>query len=1097
MAEAQMHTLLLQLTMPDTAVIKAAELALKPMLKSPASITILIQCLTNTATVPVPVRNIAAVILRARITGHYSTFAPPDRTQFKTILLTCLTSEPERAVRNAAVGVVAAVAAIEITHESNTWPELLQFIAAAAQDASPDARELAFSLLKEMTETVSNCLKGDFQNLAMLYASALADSMPKVQTAALAALGMIMSWLADEEEYIVHFAGLIPNLLKVAFECQQRGDEDTLQVRARLTLTLTPHPHPSISLSPSYALHLQTICDVLHDLTQCSSAAVTVHLPTIVEFCLSVLRDPNVELVTRDAAAIVISATAESKPKLMGKKCNIDSLIETCMVMIELSKESAAGALFDSNPAWKEDQEEDSDDEEDYDGPTQCGMAQGTLDMLAIQLPQKVFFQTCITKCVQKMQSPDPAVRKSGIASLGVVAEGCQEKLTSHLAEIVPQVLRLGIDADTQVRECCCFALGQLAEHCQPEILDYSDTVLPTIFKLLEDPSDNVQVTSCYVLEMFCESLDPESVLPYLNPLMTRLVQMLEHSTKKSVTEMTVAAIAATAVAAEKEFAPYLPGVASIMTRLMNLTEEDQWQLKGRALECMGHMAVAVEKEPFRPYFMETIRVAGSVLTLDNPELHEYAYAVFANLAKVMEREFSPCLADLVPHLLEVVAKVDGGLELADPSEMAAQQAALSAFDDSDEEDGGQQQNFVVRTALLDTKRQALVALNGMASYCAQDFMPYLEQTTGILIGQVECKDDEYWHPAVVTEAMNTLAALVICSVSAHHEDNKVPWVKGDLATNPLSPHTTALVNAIMPALVKGLTNVDKEIVAAASEALLAVIDLCGPFSLATVANPVLQGILQLLTDKAPCQEGEDDEDDEDDEAEHDNFLNSVFDLVGGFAKAMGPQFAQYLPTFLAPIGEFCKSSRPTNDRSMAVGCLGEIAEGLGEAMAPHWANVFLPTILAGLGDEEGALRRNAAYTAGLCAEALGESIAPQYGQLLQALHPVFGMDTENSDNNACAVDNATSCVARMMMAAPSAFPYAQVLPVFLGSLPLKSDMTENEICYDALVKLWGGKQPDLVGTHQGDVMRIVQAAMADKKVQDDVKVKLKAAFGV
>ena len=33
---------------------------------------------------------------------------------------------------------------------------------------------------------------------------------------------------------------------------------------------------------------------------------------------------------------------------------------------------------------------------------------------------------------------------------------------------------------------------------------------------------------SCYVLEMFTENLEPETVLPFLEPLMTRLIQMLQ-----------------------------------------------------------------------------------------------------------------------------------------------------------------------------------------------------------------------------------------------------------------------------------------------------------------------------------------------------------------------------------------------------------------------------------------------------------------------------------------------------------------------------------------------------------------------------------------
>ena len=77
----------------------------------------------------------------------------------------------------------------------------------------------------------------------------------------------------------------------------------------------------------------------------------------------------------------------------------------------------------------------------------------------------------------------------------------------------------------------------------------------------------------------------------------------------------------------------------------------------------MGHMAIAVGKDNFRPYFSQTMQCACEGLTFDSTELHEFAYAVFANLAKVMEAEFSPCLDELIPHLLAVLEQEDGCVE--------------------------------------------------------------------------------------------------------------------------------------------------------------------------------------------------------------------------------------------------------------------------------------------------------------------------------------------------------------------------------------------------------------------------------------------------
>ena len=93
------------------------------------------------------------------------------------------------------------------------------------------------------------------------------------------------------------------------------------------------------------------------------------------------------------------------------------------------------------------------------------------------------------------------------------------------------------------------------------------------------------------------------------------------------------------------------------------ISDEKLFSLRGRALECMGYLAIAVGKDNFRPYFTQSMQCACEGLALDSTELHEFAYAAFANMAKAMESEFSPCLPELVPHLLNVLEQDDGCLE--------------------------------------------------------------------------------------------------------------------------------------------------------------------------------------------------------------------------------------------------------------------------------------------------------------------------------------------------------------------------------------------------------------------------------------------------
>lgn len=940
------------------------------------------------------------------------------------------------------------------------WPELFRFVAAAAGDAHPEARELAFLLLGEMTETIGEHLKPQFETLANLFGSALKDAEPKVQNAAVKALGLLMSYLADESSQIDIFTPLVPGVLTVAEACRTRHDEEVVS----------------------------TTLDVLYDLTYSPSQSLGAYMGPIIQYSQLCMADSNLEMGVRDSAALVVATMAESRPKHLGRDTALlNGILETIFNLIESSEGSAAGALFESNPAWKEDFEDQEGYEDNEGGPTETSMAQGTLDMLACELPKKYIFEPVVQRCVSRLGSQDANHRKAGIACLGVIAEGCAEQLRDHLTDLMPHVFRAAGDPDARVRECACFALGQISEHCQPEVLSYSAQILPIVFALLDDSNIAVQATSCYVLEMFCERLEPDGVRPLLDPLVKKLAAMLEASTKRSVQEMAVAAMAATAVAAEEEFAPYVQGVASLMSKLMDLKEEKMYSLRGRALECMGHIAIAVGKEHFRPYFTGTMKCACEGLSFDSTDLHEFAFAAFANLSKVMGEEFAPALPELVPHLISVINQDEGRYERAEDDEGGE----FNALDDSDEEDEGGNLVMHIRTALLESKKGAITAIGEMAAHTGAAYFPYLEETMTALMGAAD-----NWHPLIKMEVADAMPSLVVSVVAKEH-NGEISYEKGDISgASPLSPPTTAVANAVLGQLVALMQDDSKDVVGKACEGIQNVLELCGPHAFASIASACLENTHAILSKQAPCQQMEEYEEEfgeEDDD--HDSFMTHVCDLVGAFARVMGTHFVQYLPQFLPAICSFAKSSRPPSDRAMAIGCLGELAQELGNGIVDHWPSVFYPASIAGLADSDDSVKRNAAFCIGVSCEGLGEAVTSQYPAMLQAMSPLFGVDASQGDTSAACVDNACAAIARMIMTSPSHVPMGQVLPVMLKAMPLKSDMTENETVYNCLLGLLQTNNADLAA-NKVELTRVFgQASAAESKVDDAIKEKLKLAL--
>jgi hypothetical protein len=413
---------------------------------------------------------------------------------------------------------------------------------------------------------------------------------------------------------------------------------------------------------------------------------------------------------------------------------------------------------------------------------------------------------------------------------------------------------------------------------------------------------------------------------------------------------------------------------------------------------------------------------------------------------------------------------------------------AFDGLNDSDDEDG---ENMVinVRTAMLDAKKGAITAIGEIAAHCGEEFLPYLEETITILQNM-----SSTFHSLLKAEAAEALSSMVIPVVAVKH-GGSIDWKKGDIAgTSRLSPEVTAVASAVLKILVSMMNDVYSEIVSKACSGIESILNLCGPHAMVLVGNELLEATIALLTKTAPCQLADIDEEDGDD-YEHDSYMLSVCDLVATFGRTMGPHFCQYLPQFIPAICEFAKTSRPSSDRAMATGCLGELAQELGEGIKDYWTTVYLPLVLTGLADKDHHLNRNAAFCGGTCCEGLGAYVASDYVQILQAVGRLFNIDPSLSESAAAAVDNASACVCRMIMASPNNVPMSQVLPVVLKALPLKNDFTENETVYKCLLGLLQNNNTDAL-SQKVEMSRVfAEATSAETKVDKEMQEKLKMAM--
>ena len=73
--------------------------------------------------------------------------------------------------------------------------------------------------------------------------------------------------------------------------------------------------------------------------------------------------------------------------------------------------------------------------------------------------------------------------------------------------------------------------------------------------------------------------MDSDQLQPLLEPLMCRLVPLLDHRLL-GIREMAAAAVGSAAVAASDKFDPYLEGTAPRLAAMVELGEERAWELR-------------------------------------------------------------------------------------------------------------------------------------------------------------------------------------------------------------------------------------------------------------------------------------------------------------------------------------------------------------------------------------------------------------------------------------------------------------------------------------------------------------------------------------
>ncbi|KAF9462876.1 armadillo-type protein [Collybia nuda] len=1008
-----LHNLLLQTTSNDTAQVKVATAQLnQDYYKNPACISALASIIANSP--EQAVRQLAAVELRKRVSqnsGNLWTLLPQvEREQIKSKLPELILAEPNNLVRHSAARVVAAIATIEIP--LGTWSQLLPFLHQTCISSDKVHREVGIYILFTVLENIVEGFQEHLQSFFKLFEQLLVDPESiEVRITTVRALGVIAQYIdSDDKIDLKSFQGLLPAMIQVIGQCVETSNETGAR----------------------------QLFDVLETLLILEVPILGKHIPELASFLLQCGGNRAFDNELRVLALNALNWTVQYKKSKVQSHGLAPAILEGLM------------------PIATESEPEDIDD----DAPSRSALR--IIDGLATNLPPTQVFPALRTLIVQYFSSPDPTFRRGAMLALGVCVEGCSEYMTPLMSEVWP-IIEAGLqDGDASVRKATCVAVSCLCEWLEEECVSKHAVLVPGIMTLINDPE--TQRSACTALDALLEILQ-DVIDQYLQLIMERLAGLLE-TASLPVKAVVTGAIGSAAHASKERFLPYFQPTMSHLQHFLVLTGEgEEIELRGITMDAIGTFAEAVGKDVFRPFFPDMMKQAFQGIEMGSARLRECSFLFFGVMARVFGEEFAVYLPNVVPTLIASCKQAEHGEEAMSFSVSDATSAfasgsspsnAIAVADESEANDSVELEDvdldkmLDVNSAIAVEKEIAADTIGTLFSATQGHFFPYVEQCALELVALLP-----HYYEGIRKSATDSLLEVVrtFYDLSDHQE-----WQAGDIVT-PLSSSVKELIgHTLIPLLEMYETEDNKSVASSLCIGLAETINKIGPAFIEGQVQPICTIAIQILEQKAFCQQDPDQDEDEEapeDQAEYDSVLiSSAGDLVAALASALGAEFTPAFNTFFPLIAKYYKKSRSLSDRSSAIGCLAEIIAGMKGAITPS-TEPLLELFYRALSDSDAEVQSNAAFAVGQLVENSEVDLSPQYLHLLAGLRPLFVITPDAPAAKLNAKDNAAGAVGRLLLRNAAAIPLDQVLPVFIDALPLKNDFLENRPVFRALFHLF------------------------------------------
>ncbi|KAF3080795.1 hypothetical protein TWF569_003879 [Orbilia oligospora] len=985
-------------------------------------------------------RSFAAVLFRRMASKTVKKPEPRDlfisidrdtQQQVQNILIQCFADETDHQVRNK-IGDAIADIARQIYDDERAWPELLGTLFQASKSADPSLREGAFRIFATTPTVIGG---NQYQAVSPVFQDGFRDDAVSVRITAMEAFSSFFHSIKKNQQ--LQYSALLTDMLNILVPLQ--------------------HPDHSDNLSRAFM--------ALIELAEIAPKMFKAVFNGLVKFSVSCVQNKDLGDQTRQNALELLATFADNAPGM----CRKDPNYTADMVTQCLSLMTDIGMDDDDAAEWN-----DSDDLDIDESDMNHVVGEQCMDRLANKLGGKTVLPPTFNWLPRMMNSASWRDRHASLMAISAISEGCRDLMLSELDKVLELVVPSLKDEHPRVKWAGCNAIGQMSTDFAGIMQEkYHAVVMDNIIPVLGSAEPRVQSHAAAALVNFCEEAEKEILEPYLDRLLTALLQLLRNP-KRYVQEQALSTIATIADSAEQAFARYYDHLMPLLFSALSQEQtKDTRLLRAKAMECATLITLAVGKEKVGKDAVALVQILGkiqqSVTEPDDPQ-GQYLLHCWGRMCRVMGTDFLPYLPAVMPPLLELAsAKAD--VQLMDDEEEVQQM---------EQEEGWElvpvRGKYIgIKTSVLDDKHMAIELLVVYAQQLEAAFEPYVAR----VLEQIALPGlSFFFHDPVRTASARCIPQLLNAVKKASGQTSQKmvtiwgPTVNKILEVMNTEPAVDTLAE-VYSCFYECVEVVGPNCLL--DQHLVAFANACK-----TTLEDYLKRVQQREEERQGLEEGEELSEDTLYALEDDQTL--LADMNKAFHNVFKSVTVRFLPCFepLLPLYQRFIASPDASDRQWALCIVDDCIEFCG-AESWKYREYFLKPLMDSLQDDNPAIRQAAAYGIGIAAKSGGPVYAEFVAAALPALFQVTQLPKARVEDHVYATENACASIAKILHSNSSKVGDVQaVATAWIDTLPVINDEEAAPYAYAFLAELVDQKNPAAINQAGKVFDLVVQALDAD-----------------